>query len=47
MAIHVLDRFHVMQKMSKAIDKVRAAEVEATEGGRLRTVAQRGVAGCC
>jgi transposase len=25
-AIHVLDRFHVMQKMSKAIDKVRAAE---------------------
>ncbi len=27
-AIHVLDRFHVMQKMSKAIDKVRAAEVK-------------------
>ena len=26
--IHVLDRFHVMQKMSKAIDKVRAAEVK-------------------
>jgi len=26
-AIHVLDRFHVMQKMSKAIDKVRAEEV--------------------
>lgn len=25
-AIHVLDRFHVVQKMSKAIDKVRAAE---------------------
>ena len=25
-AIHVLDRFHVMQKMSKAIDKVRATE---------------------
>ena len=25
-ALHVLDRFHVMQKMSKAIDKVRAAE---------------------
>jgi transposase len=24
-ALHVLDRFHVMQKMSKAIDKVRAA----------------------
>ena len=27
-AIHVLDRFHVMQKMSKAIDKVRAEEVK-------------------
>jgi transposase len=27
-AIHVLDRFHVMQKMSKAIDNVRAAEVK-------------------
>jgi transposase len=25
-ALHVLDRFHVMQKMSKAIDKVRAEE---------------------
>ena len=25
-AIHILDRFHIMQKMSKAIDKVRAAE---------------------
>ena len=27
-AIHVLDRFHVIQKMSKAIDQVRAAEVK-------------------
>ena len=27
-AIHILDRFHIMQKMSKAIDKVRAAEVK-------------------
>jgi transposase len=25
-AVHVLDRFHIMQKMSKAIDKVRAGE---------------------
>jgi transposase len=25
-AIHVLDRFHIMQKMSKAIDEVRAGE---------------------
>ena len=28
LAIYILDRFHVMQKMSKAIDKVRAAEVK-------------------
>lgn len=27
-AIHVLDRFHVMQKLGQAIDKVRAAEVK-------------------
>jgi transposase len=27
-AVHVLDRFHVMQKMNKAIDQVRAAEVK-------------------
>ena len=42
-AIHVLDRFHVMQKFGKAIDKVRAAEVrqlkadgyeEVLKGGR-------------
>ena len=26
-AVHVLDRFHVMQKMNKAIDEVRAGEV--------------------
>ena len=25
-AVHVLDRFHIMQKMNKAIDKVRAGE---------------------
>ena len=30
-AIHVLDRFHVMQKMSRAIDKVRAGEVKRLE----------------
>jgi transposase len=27
-AIHVLDRFHIMQKMNQAIDEVRAAEVK-------------------
>jgi len=30
-AIHILDRFHIMQKMSKAIDQVRAAEVKQLE----------------
>ncbi len=30
-AIHVLDRFHVMQKFSKALDKVRAAEAKQLE----------------
>jgi len=27
-AVHVLDRFHIMQKMNKAIDEVRAAEAK-------------------
>jgi transposase len=27
-AVHVLDRFHIMQRMGKAIDEVRAAEVK-------------------
>jgi len=27
-ALHILDRFHIMAKMSKAIDKVRAAEAK-------------------
>jgi transposase len=27
-AVHVLDRFHIMQRMNKAIDQVRAAEVK-------------------
>ncbi len=33
-AVHVLDRFHIMQRMGKAIDEVRAAEVkELLQGG--------------
>ena len=28
-AIHVLDRFHIMAKMSKALDEVRAPESKA------------------
>jgi transposase len=31
-AVHVLDRFHVMAKMNKAIDKVRAAEAKRVKG---------------
>ena len=31
-AVHVLDRFHVMAKMNKAIDKVRCGRGEASEG---------------
>lgn len=27
-AVHVLDRFHIVQRMNKALDKVRAAEVK-------------------
>ncbi len=27
-AVHVLDRFHIMQRMNKALDKVRAAEIK-------------------
>ena len=30
-AIHVLDRFHIMAKMNKAIDEVRAAEAKRLE----------------
>ena len=30
-AVHVLDRFHVMQQFSKAIDQIRADEVKRLE----------------
>ena len=39
-AVHVLDRFHVMQKFGKALDEIRAEEVEAAEAGRLRAGAE-------
>lgn len=32
-AIHVLDRFHIMQKMNKAIDEVRAGEARQMKQG--------------
>ena len=34
-AMHVLDRFHIMQRMNKAIDQVRTAQGQATQTGRL------------
>ena len=35
-AVHVLDRFHIMAHMNKAIDKVRAQDVPKAEGRRAR-----------
>ena len=39
-AVHVLDRFHVMQKFGKAIDEIRAEEAEAAAARRLRAGAE-------
>jgi transposase len=41
-AIHVLDRFHVVQKLSKAIDKVRAAEVKQLKADGYEEVLKGG-----
>jgi len=41
-AIHILDRFHVMQKMSKAIDKVRAAEAKQLKADGYEEVLKGG-----
>ena len=38
--MHVLDRFHIMKQMNKAIDEVRAARSQALEAGRLRAGAE-------
>jgi transposase len=37
-AVHVLDRFHIMAHMSKAIDEVRAAEVKTLKAGGYEPV---------
>jgi transposase len=37
-AVHVLDRFHIMAKMSKAIDEVRAQEVKSMRAEGLAPV---------
>lgn len=41
-AIHVLDRFHVMQMISRAIDKVRAAEVKQLKADGFEPILKRG-----
>ncbi len=40
-AIHVLDRFHIMQKMNKAIDEVRAAEVKRLKADGYEPILKR------
>jgi transposase len=37
-AVHVLDRFHIMAHLSKAIDEVRAGEVKALKAGGYEPV---------
>jgi transposase len=40
-AIHVLDRFHIAQKLSKAIDKVRAEEVRSLKADGYEPILTR------
>src|SRR4029079_6788660 len=40
-AVHVLDRFHVMQKFGKALDEVRAAEVKRLKRDGYEPVLKR------
>lgn len=41
-AIHILDRFHVTQLLSKAIDRVRAAEVKQLKADGFEPILTRG-----
>jgi transposase len=41
-AVHVLDRFHIMAHLSKAIDEVRASEVKALKAGGYEPVLKDG-----
>ncbi|HTA44448.1 MAG TPA: transposase [Bryobacteraceae bacterium] len=45
-ALHILDRFHIVEKMNKALDEVRASESRriAFEG---RIPVLKSPAGCC
>jgi transposase len=40
-AIHILDRFHIMQKFSKAIDEIRAEEAKRLERDGYEPVLKR------
>jgi transposase len=40
-AIHVLDRFHIMQQFSKAIDEIRAEESKRLERDGYEPVLKR------
>ena len=40
-ALHVLDRFHIVQRMNKAIDQVRAAEVKQLQADGYEPILKR------
>jgi transposase len=40
-AVHVLDRFHVMQQFGKALDEIRAAEAKRLERDGYEPVLKR------
>jgi len=35
-ALNILDRFHIVAKVNKALDDIRSAEARRIEGGRVR-----------
>jgi transposase len=41
-AVHVLDRFHIVQRLNKAVDQVRAAEVKRLKRDGYEPVLKRG-----
>ena len=46
-AIHVLDRFHIVSHVGKALDQVRASEAGDEALGGLGAAAQPSAAGAC
>jgi hypothetical protein len=39
-ALHILDRFHIVAKMNKALDEIRAKETRRMKRGRARPGAE-------